>query len=162
MLKFSRRIIVFGILMILTFGMISINSQSITVRNDQFEMELTITDAYYDALDADDIADDVIILFNIYLFNNKTSIKFELNFTLTLPSGRFVHYSYNISSDASVIDGTMYFFNEATEAGFYNIKIDLTLLSGVVTSGVVSHDFDPPGETAGGIPPPEINLNELY
>ncbi|MFW9920998.1 MAG: hypothetical protein ACFFED_15465 [Candidatus Thorarchaeota archaeon] len=109
--------------------------------------------AYYANLDDDGMEDDIVVVYEIILPNsdNLTDYVIELYCTLTLPSG--VSYVYEcaiVTSEGCVV--TQYWFNAATESGWYKYSVYAYSYSSELDSGFDEIDFDPP-EGAPGLPP---------
>ncbi len=129
------------------FGFSSVTLRSI---NQQVEVTLTITDAYYTNLDNDEVY-DIVALFDLnYNSNHQNVIKIDVY--LTLPSGYVFSYKWIINNKLLKNSYQIHFFDHALESGFYNLTIRVKLLSGGVDTGVVDYEFDPPGGSGGGGP----------
>ncbi|MCY3411596.1 MAG: hypothetical protein INQ03_08205 [Candidatus Heimdallarchaeota archaeon] len=133
------------LLVLLILISLSITSAEVLIlENNTYEMHFAIDDAYYTSLDPDGIENDIVVKFNLN-HTCTTKITFYMRFTLTLTSGQFIQNEYLVKADVNQINGSMLFYDDAVENGWYNIKIEILLLSGGIDYGSINLDFDPPG-----------------
>ncbi len=156
MRKSTNTIIGFSIFVLLMLVPASYAAET-TVQSNSSTLTIRITDAYYLDASGDGFMDDAEVLFNIDTYSNGRT-QFQLYFTLTLPSGRQVQYAYHVNTVLTYLEGSMIFHNDATESGWYNIKIEAVLLTGGASYTALDYDFDPPGHTSGGDPDGELTL----
>lgn len=115
-----------------------------------------MNDAYYANLDDDGIEDDIVVIYEIILpdIDNDTDYVIELYCTLTLPSGAtYVYECAVVTSDGCIV--TQYWFNAATETGWYKYSVYAYSYTADMDSGFDEIVFDPPESTPGL--PPEID-----
>lgn len=146
------------IVFFLLFSLQTAHTNPVFIANSNHSVKLEIIDAYYDSLNQDSLMNDVVIAFSIEktLWNSNQTLAVLLNFTLTLPSGYQAIFECQFTTDADYILGVLYFYDKATEPGWYNINIDMTLHVDEVIKGTTTVDFDPPGEGIGAPPPPKV------
>lgn len=128
-------------------------SETVIIENNKITMAITIVDAYYTELDGDGIQNDVVSHFNLNFTNDQfTSVFYDLDFSLILPSGINYSYHYAFSTTEYDLAYVVSFFNHATESGWYTFGITGTIYQGGTATGAVDLIFDPPGGTGGGDP----------
>ncbi len=150
-----KKIFQFLILMIF---IISLSSTSIG-RQNSFSTEtlnepyigIEITNAFYADLDGNGIEDDIFVQVDLSFFGAST-INFDYYIILTLPSGESHAYTISLAShvDKLIIDN--YFWNHATEPGWYTVEVHTVLRTGGVQILSDSMVFDPPGGSEGSDP----------
>lgn len=152
-----KRLFLQIILLTLIFSSIVITyskvSSEVEIEGESIELEIEITNAYYTATNKDKIENDVIAHFNIDVDSEDDYAFFEIIVALILPSGLSFAYEYafNIEDD-SFLEATMYFYNHATEPGWYIVEITGIITDETITTGVESYTFDPPGESGDSDP----------
>ena len=138
---------------------INLTAAQTIIYNDNFIIEIDIRDAYY--LDADEgfIANDILTQFEIEIYKNgfniRKSMSFYLLISLILPSGDSYSYLFYVVAPSTYSSNSeVYFYNHATESGWYQVKVTGILLSGDYSNriGTESFNFDPPGGTDGTEP----------
>jgi len=144
-------------LIILCLGSIFISfsnaSETTTIENNGIIMTITIVDAYYTALDPDGLEDDVVSHFTLnFESDNFDDIFYDLDISLILPSETSFDYHYDLSTSVFDLSYTIYFYNHATENGWYTVQITGTIFQGGYATDTVDFTFDPPGGTPGGNP----------
>lgn len=143
-------------LFILVFIPINLTQSLTQVESDGTTVIIQITDAYYFAADKDDLENDVATEFTLDVFSRaKNSVNFYLLVRLTLPSGIDYEYLYKVFSPCKAsASPIVYFYNHATEEGWYCVEITAILAKGNQISGIGTETvfFDPPGGTGGTDP----------
>ena len=130
------------------------------IYNDQLSVRIHIDDAYYYAADNDDIENDIATHFTITVtkkgnINHKKQVNFYLLVGLTLPSGTYYEYLFLVTSPCMcVATPTAYFYNHASESGWYLVELTGILMAGdpAFAIGTEAFVFDPPGGTDGTDP----------
>lgn len=153
---------IFFTVFILAFTLIPINfiAAETLIFNNEVIVCIDIDNAYYFSADSDNIENDIATHFTItveprYYFNPRATVNFYLLVGLTLPSGRYYEYLFLVTSPiVCVATPTAYFFNHASESGWYLVEITGILLTGdpYYAIGTEACCFDPPGGTDGTDP----------
>ncbi len=114
------------------------------VSTEQTRVSLAVLGADYADTDGDMVMNDAIVWFDI-LLSGDTRYTLTLILSLTLPSGKSYSYTYIIITSYSVLHCTMYFYDHATEPGYYLFNATAILRSGGRCVSSVEYQFDPPG-----------------
>ncbi|NWF96624.1 MAG: hypothetical protein HXY34_10835 [Candidatus Thorarchaeota archaeon] len=112
---------------------------------------LVITGATYADADGDLLEDDVIGWFDIQLSGSQR-YTMDLRISLKLPSGTEYAYLYFVSTRLQTLHCTMYFYNHATETGYYVFSAEALLYSSGGYYDVAEYTFDPPGGSGNADP----------
>jgi len=108
----------------------------------------TIDYANYGDFDGDGFEDDVYINVTIDL-SGANVYNFQYILTLTLPSGLFYTYQYTIVTDSNLVLHH-YLMDHATEPGWYDVDVDITMKTGGISTAHAEYIFDPPGGGSNG------------
>lgn len=154
LLNLKKYIIIFGLLIISSTSVLLVAAETTITDGDSYII-VDITDAFYTNADdnLDGIENDVLTLFTLDINQGEDYLCFTLHFSLTLPSGTKYFYHYLIDTNASHLSPTMYFYNHATESGWYDVRIWIVLFSNTISWGTEGYTFDPPGGSPGTDPP---------
>ena len=138
---------------------INIVAAETIIYNDNLTVSIQIDDAYYYSADNDDIENDIATHFTITVTkrcnNHKKMVNFYLLVGLTLPSGTYYEYLFLVTSPCvCTASPTAYFYNHASESGWYLVELTGILMSGdpAQAIGTEAYCFDPPGGTDGTDP----------
>jgi len=148
----NNKITVISILLISSVFFTSFSAQAIsTVEAESSTIIIEIKNAYYCDADNGLEENDIVVDFDLYV---KTSciLYFELYFRLILPSGNSYIYGYGVLTIENYLNCSFYFYNHATESGWYTVEIVGVIYQQPIAIGVDSYSFDPPGETEGSEP----------
>lgn len=147
-----------SLLVLCTLCPISLVVGATTIENESVVITIAIQNAYYFDADGDGKENDVAVdfLLDIHRKNGKkNTVHFDLYAELILPSGISYLYLFKVTSSAHVqAQPTAYFYNHATEPGWYCIELTGVLYRGTpqYSIGTESYYFDPPGGTTGTDP----------
>ena len=129
------------------------------IYNNEVSVRINIDDAYYYSADDDDIENDIATHFTITVAkrcnNHKKNVNFYLLVGLTLPSGTYYEYLFLVTSPCVCTASPIaYFFNHASESGWYLVELTGILMTGdpVFAIGTEAYLFNPPGGTDGTDP----------
>jgi len=158
-MRFKKVVFIIFTLAILLIP-INIVAAETVIYNEQLSVSIHIDDAYYYAADNDDIENDIATHFTITVtkkgnFNHKKMVNFYLLVGLTLPSGTYYEYLFLVISPCvCVATPTVYFYNHASESGWYLVELTGILMTGdpAFAIGTEACLFDPPGGTDGTDP----------
>ena len=152
--KLKNKAIGIALLLVVIFPILNVASET-TIDIGNISMTISITNAYYCDLQDDGREDDVVSTFTIEIENrNEQPFLFITKIVLELPSGDHHDYFYNMDTSKEEYEYTMYFYNHATENGWYTVDIYCLLFDGRhLGFGIESYTFDPPGDGDGGEPP---------
>ncbi len=143
-----------GIIIIVFMSVLLLSTpQGVSATHDKFEV--VIEEASYGDFDNDTYEDDVVVIFTCRVLDGaKSPAKTDVYFTLTLPSGKQHFALVTIVGKYSEITLGMYWFNVATEPGWYNIAADAYTYGGpdARTSDSDVLIFDPPTGSGNGDP----------
>ncbi len=116
-------------------------------------VQFYIVDAYYTDAEGDGLENDVISDFFMRIITAYSSIHLLISIYLELPSTTSYTYDYTFRLGTGDYDLRMYFYNHATESGWYIVTITVTVMSKFqLMSGYESLVFDPPGQHEGTEP----------
>jgi hypothetical protein len=135
-------------------GNILTASGTVIADQDESSVNITILNAYYADLDQGGIENDIFVEFTLNLTLQEDDGYFLFYFTLVLPSGTEYYYrtSFSVSQSTNYY-GVLYFYNYATEAGWYEIKsLGVLFQEDDIKWYFTSYIFDPPGGTGGDDP----------
>ncbi|MCF2144816.1 MAG: hypothetical protein K9W42_14055 [Candidatus Heimdallarchaeota archaeon] len=164
-----KKILLLTFIAFLAVTPLSLAKGRTVVSNGVFQVTIEITNAYYFAADADGIENDIAAEFTLnvehegmYCCMNKV-VDFYLLASLKCPSGYYHDYLFQF---ICVLDTyatpTIYFYNHAGEAGWYQVILTcyLPYYANYYVYGSDCFAFDPPGgdEGAGGPLQCEIEL----
>jgi hypothetical protein len=148
-------------LILLTLAPLSFVSSETKIENEDVIVFITINDAYYYTADEDGVENDIAAHFTLDVSRNSHSngrprIVFYIYLELFLPSGTSFLYLFKVTSPRECCASpTAYFYNHATESGWYSLEITGVLTKGdpALCIGTETFHFDPPGSTGGSEPP---------
>ncbi len=126
---------------------------SVILETEYSTVDFTITFATYLDLDGTGVEDDIYANATIDLNTTKNNVAFTFDIYLILPSGYTYEHRYCTNLDHGNYIFDMYFYNHATEPGWYELIIDVTLIDSQPVRGREEFIFDPPGEKEGTNPP---------
>jgi len=147
----NKKIVVISILLISSVFFTSFSAQAITFEDENSPIIIDIKDAYYCNADNGLEENDIVVNFDLYV-KATYILYFELYFRLILPSGNSYIYGYGVLTIEDYLNGRFYFYNHATESGWYTVEIVGIIYQQPIAIGVDSYSFDPPGETEGSEP----------
>ena len=155
-----KRMILLSFIMILTLIPINMIAAETVVQDYTTCVTLDILDAYYFAAEDDGLENDIAGYFMLKVESNRQLpprklVVFYLLVSLTLPSGKQYSYLWEVTSSYNIeVYPTVYFYDHATESGWYLLEITCFLNLGPKTTafGTESYYFDPPGGTEGTEP----------
>ncbi|RMG34074.1 MAG: hypothetical protein D6732_11010 [Methanobacteriota archaeon] len=152
------RISTIFLLSLLLIGMnLSRASSQVKVQDtSETSISVAILFANYTDLDEDGYMDDVYAEVSIDLYGG-VAYTFEYYVTLTLPSGLNFSYLFIISTNYQSFTIYNFFYDHATESGWYTLNIDATLNNGGRSTATSTLIFDPPGGSGGSDPDLEIS-----
>lgn len=121
-------------------------------------VDISIDHAYYYDLDADGTMDDVRVDITCTVRGALRSYaKTEYYIALAVPSGLTYLVILTVIGRYSVLHMTLYWYDCAQEAGWYNVRVDGFSFAGPeLGHSTASCDFDPP--TKGGSGQPHVEL----
>ncbi len=119
-------------------------------------IKVEILDAYYADLDNDGLEDDVYSAVKVSLIPQGIQV-YDYLIELELPSGATFSYYYVIATNKQVVLYDNYFWDHATESGWYKITVSVVLISSNFEYHETTLVFDPPGGH-GGSEPPQFTL----
>ncbi|MHA1225697.1 MAG: hypothetical protein ACTSPV_03035 [Candidatus Hodarchaeales archaeon] len=156
------KIILIFFLLLYSSNMIFLSQGSVDFNDDNEISDIQIVEAFYADLDNQGLPNDILSHF-IIEFEDDDNYSFIILFiSLTLPSGTQFQYSYLIITDLPGIYVSLYFYNHASESGWYNLKISALLLGSKSHWISDSLTFDPPGGDPGEVPPStELVIDDL-
>lgn len=121
--------------------------------NGDSSISVSILDAYYANLDNGSIENDVFTQFTLEISHDSSCAYCVLYISLVLPSGNQFTYYYIVITKSTNSIGLLYFYNHATESGWYKVRIFGVLITrNQISSCLASYSFDPPGGTPGDDP----------
>lgn len=112
---------------------------------------IDITTAYYADLEGDGLENDVFVGVRL-TFEGASTYNFDYYIFLTLPSGAEFGYMFSAATRMEVLNIDNYFWNHATESGWYEVAVYMVLRTGgaqVISESLI---FDPPGGSGGADP----------
>lgn len=115
-----------------------------------FSLEVTVKDAWYEDLEGDGKENDVIILLEFDIIDDRDN-KIRYNIELVLPSGVTFTYSVVLQSGTSNFVTKNVFWNHATESGWYTTSVTAYINSKKATTENDDLVFDPPGGDTGDV-----------
>ncbi|RMG30435.1 MAG: hypothetical protein D6732_16225 [Methanobacteriota archaeon] len=105
----------------------------------------TIMDAYYTDADGGGVPNDVVVIIHFAIQGGGTLNGLTYTVDLALPSGKtYVGYVLIVTNMAQVT-ATNFFYNTATESGWYSTSVHATLNGDPNISDSDHMIFDPPG-----------------
>lgn len=148
-MKRGRRVGMLALLMALFLGLTAI--QGVSAVTDW--LDISIDHAYYYDLDGDGLEDDIQVDFTLTVNPGiKSPSKSDYYVKLTLPSGLAYLVRLTLIGRYATIHMTFFWYDCATESGWYNINIEAFAYGGSrMGYSTANLDFDPPG-TGGGEP----------
>ncbi len=114
-------------------------------------IDVEVIFANYTALEDDGYENDVYAEVKVYLYGGET-YTFDYEITLTLPSGTSYTYLFIITTNIEDLLIYNFFFNHATESGWYTIDVNVLLHTGGQSTDSHTYTFDPPGGSPGSEP----------
>ena len=116
--------------------------------NNKRTIQVQILDAWYEDNDNTGIADDVIVILRFDL-SGASTYTLEYTIHLELPSGRTFSYRVGITAQLNSFNITNYFWDHATEPGWYTVRLSAKMNTGGPQFVQESFIFDPPGHDDG-------------
>lgn len=153
-MRAPRRIVLTILVASLALSLLAGNVQATNLKDDACSMTVSIRNAYYLDLDADQKEDDIVTEFIVSVPSTTPRSSLTLiHCLLELPSGRVFSCSILVLGFYSEIDLILGWYNTAYEPGWYTFSVTAYLLgSSVHAKAYDTIAFDPPTEGEPGSP----------